>query len=115
VEVVNTGERAGDEVVQFYTRTDGASVTRPVKELRGFQRVSLQPGERARVTFTLPVERLAYYDAAMQLAVEPATVQVMVGNSSQHLPLSGAFTIAGAKQIITQRGHYFTTATVEEA
>jgi beta-glucosidase len=84
VEVVNTGARAGDEVVQFYTRTDGASVTRPVKELRGFQRVSLQPGERVRVIFTLPVERLAYYDAAMQLAVEPATVQVMVGNSSQH-------------------------------
>jgi beta-glucosidase len=64
VEVVNTGARAGDEVVQLYTRTDGASVTRPVKELRGFKRVRLQPGERVRVIFTLPVERLAYYDAA---------------------------------------------------
>jgi beta-glucosidase len=107
VEVVNTGESAGDEVVQFYTRTDGASVTRPVKELRGFQRVSLQPGERVRVTFTLPVERLAYYDAAMQLAVEPATVQVMVGNSSQHLPLQGAFVLAGGKRVLGGRTHYF--------
>lgn len=115
VEVVNTGARAGDEVVQLYTRTDGASVTRPVKELRGFKRVSLQPGERKRVVFTLPVERLAYYDAAMQLAVEPASVQVMVGNSSQHLPLSGAFAVTGDKRIVGQRKHYFCQTEVESA
>jgi beta-glucosidase len=114
VEVINTGARAGDEVVQLYTRTDGASVTRPVKELRGFKRVSLQPGERVRVIFTLPVERLAYYDAAMQLAVEPTTTQVMVGASSQDFPLKAAFTIAGPKRLVLQRSHYFTTATIEE-
>jgi beta-glucosidase len=107
VEVVNTGSRAGDEVVQFYTRTDGASVTRPVKELRGFQRVSLQPGERKRVTFTLPVERLAYYDGALELVVEPAHVQVMVGNSAQNLPLQGSFVVAGDKRTVGQRTAYF--------
>ncbi len=107
VEVVNTGDRAGDEVVQLYTRTDGASVTRPVKELRGFKRVHLQPGARVRVIFTLPAERLAYYDAAMQLVVEPAKVQVMVGNSSQNLPLQASFTLAGAKRAIGQRTQYF--------
>ncbi|MCB9115964.1 MAG: glycoside hydrolase family 3 C-terminal domain-containing protein [Caldilineaceae bacterium] len=115
VEVVNAGDRAGDEVVQLYTHTEGASVTRPVKELRGFQRVHLAPGERVRVTFTLPVELLAYYDASMQLAVEPATVQVMVGNSSQHLPLSGAFTLEGTTRVVGQRTHYFCAAGVEPA
>jgi beta-glucosidase len=107
VEVVNTGARAGDEVVQFYTRTDGASVTRPVKELRGFKRIHLAPGERKRVVFTLPVELLAYYDAGMQLAIEPATVQVMVGNSSQNLPLQGAFVLVGGKRFLGQRTQYF--------
>ncbi len=106
VEVVNTGDRAGDEVVQLYTRTDGASLTRPVKELRGFRRVHLAPGERKHVTFTLPVELLAYYDAAMQLVVEPATVQVMVGNSSQHLPVRDVCTLSGATRVLGQRTHY---------
>ncbi len=115
VEVVNTGSRAGDEVAQLYTHTEGASVTRPVKELRGFQRVHLAPGERVRVTFTLPVELLAYYDASMQLAVEPATVQVMVGNSSQHLPLSGAFSLEGATRVVGLRTHYFCAVEVAPA
>ncbi len=106
LDVVNTGDRAGDEVVQFYTRTDGASVTRPVQELRGFRRVHLDPGQRKRVTFTLPVELLAYYDAAMQLAVEPVTVQVMVGNSSRNLPARGVCTLSGAKRVLGLRTHY---------
>jgi len=108
-EVVNVGKRAGDEVVQLYTRTEGASVTRPIQELRGFQRIHLAPGARVRLTFTLPAEQLAYYDAAMHLMVEPATVQVMVGNSSVNLPLTGAFTIGGAKRVVGQRTRYFCT------
>jgi beta-glucosidase len=115
LDVTNTGRRAGDEVVQLYTRTDGASVTRPVKELRGFRRVYLAPGERAHVTFTLPAELFAYYDAAMQLAVEPAAVQVMVGNSSQHLPLAGAFALAGEKRVLGRREQFFCTVEVEPA
>jgi beta-glucosidase len=58
--VTNTGQVAGDEVVQLYTRTLGASVTRPVKELRGFQRLTLQPGEAKRVTFQLHLHQTAY-------------------------------------------------------
>jgi beta-glucosidase len=106
LDVVNTGARAGDEVVQLYTRTDGASVTRPVQELRGFRRVHLAPGQRKRVLFTLPVELLAYYDAKMQLVVEPATLHVMVGNSSQNLPVRGVCTLAGATRVLDQRTHY---------
>ncbi|MCB0073498.1 MAG: glycoside hydrolase family 3 C-terminal domain-containing protein [Caldilineaceae bacterium] len=107
VDVVNVGQRAGDEVVQLYTRTDGAGVTRPVQELRGFKRVHLEAGARLRVTFTMAAEQLAYYDAAMQLAVEPAAVQVMVGNSAQHLPARGAFTLTGPKRRLRQRSAFF--------
>lgn len=115
VDVVNTGARAGDEVVQLYTRTDGASVTRPVQELRGFQRVSLQPRERKTVVFDLAVEQLAYYDREMQLVVEPAMVQVMVGASSAHLPLTATFAITGARRIVGQRSHYFCAVDVKSA
>ena len=66
----------------------------------------LDPGQRKRVTFTLPVELLAYYDAAMQLAVEPVTVQVMVGNSSRNLPARGVCTLSGAKRVLGLRTHY---------
>ena len=82
VRVTNTGKRAGEEVVQLYVRDDVASVTRPVKQLRGFQRVALQPGESKTVTFELGFEDLAMYDARMQQVVEPGTFTVFVGGSS---------------------------------
>ncbi|MEL1266211.1 beta-glucosidase BglX [Pseudoxanthomonas putridarboris] len=82
VRVTNTGPRAGVEVVQLYVRDDVASVTRPVKQLRGFQRVALEPGESRTVTFTLGFDDLAMYDAAMQRVVEPGTFTVFVGGSS---------------------------------
>ena len=59
------------------------------------------------MVFDLTVEQLAYYDQEMQLAVEPAAVQVMVGDSSAHLPLTATFTITGDKRIVGQRTHYF--------
>ena len=82
VEVENTGGRAGDEVVQLYIRDVAASVTRPVKELRGFERITLRPGERRRVEFTLAPEHLGFYDRAMRFTVEPGTFKVFVGTSS---------------------------------
>ncbi len=112
VEVINTGTRAGDEVVQLYTRTEGASVTRPVKELHGFQRVHLAPGERKRVTFTVPVELFAWYDAAMQRVVEPVAIQVMVGNSSAHLPLCATLTLIGDRRVIAHRRAWVCHVTV---
>ena len=113
VDVLNTGDRAGDEIVQLYTRTEGASVTRPVKELRGFKRVSLEPGERKRVAFYMAAEQLAYYDRDMKLVVEPVDVRIMVGNSSQSLPLTSTITLTGEKSQIDKRTHYFSEVTVK--
>lgn len=94
-DVTNTGDRAGDEVVQLYVRHRDATVPRPIKELKGFQRVTLEPGERKTVTFALHAHQLGYYDEAMGYVVQPGTVEVMVGGSSEHLPLTGALEIIG--------------------
>ncbi|MGH7665132.1 MAG: beta-glucosidase BglX [Gemmatimonadaceae bacterium] len=82
VTVTNTGNRAGDEVVQLYLRDDVASVTRPVKELRGFRRVSLDPNEAATVSFDITAEDLAFRDATMQRIIEPGTFTLWVGTNS---------------------------------
>ena len=82
VRVTNTGKRTGDEVVQLYIRDQVSSVTRPVKELRGFERVTLKPGESRKVTFTLGPEELSLIDRKMQRVVEPGRFDVMVGTSS---------------------------------
>jgi beta-glucosidase len=82
VEVANTGDRAGDEVVQLYVQDEVASVTRPLKPLRAFSRITLQPGQRRTVTFPLRSDDLAFYDAAAQRVVEPGFFKVYVGTSS---------------------------------
>ncbi|HET7551125.1 MAG TPA: beta-glucosidase BglX [Gemmatimonadaceae bacterium] len=82
VGVTNSGSREGDEVVQLYVRDDAASVTRPVKELRGFRRIALQPGETRMVNFTITANDLAFHDRAMRRVVEPGTFTVYVGTSS---------------------------------
>ncbi|MCB0546105.1 MAG: beta-glucosidase BglX [Phaeodactylibacter sp.] len=82
VTVENTGHRAGEEVVQLYVRDLAGSVTRPVKELKGFQKIALKPGERREVQFTLTENDLAFYTRNMQWAAEPGTFDLMVGGSS---------------------------------
>ncbi len=82
VEVLNTGARAGDEVVQLYIHQTAASVTRPVKQLEGFERVALRPGERRRVLFTLGAKQLGFYNRRLRFVVEPGTFQVFVGTNS---------------------------------
>ncbi|WP_141453120.1 glycoside hydrolase family 3 N-terminal domain-containing protein [Pseudoxanthomonas sp. z9] len=82
VTVTNTGKRAGAEVVQLYVRDDVASVTRPVKLLRGFERVELAPGQSKTITFKLGFEDLAMYDAAMKRVVEPGSFTVFAGGNS---------------------------------
>jgi beta-glucosidase len=90
VTVKNTGDRAGDEVAQLYVHQVKSSVKRPLKELRGFQRVSLKPGEAKEVTFTLPAEKLAYYDVVRHdFVVEPGLFDVMVGSSSADIRSRG--------------------------
>src|SRR5215204_1662467 len=85
VEVENTGKRTGDEVVQLYIRDLVASMTRPVKELKGFQRVSLQPGEKRRVEFVLGQEQLGFWNREMRYVVEPGEFRVMIGANSAEL------------------------------
>ena len=83
VDVTNTGTRAGDEVVQLYIRDVFSSVTRPVKELKGFRRVTLAPGASTTVTFDIPPDALAFHDIDMVFRVEPGEFRLMVGTSSR--------------------------------
>jgi beta-glucosidase len=94
--VTNTGRVAGDEVVQLYICDEYACVPRPVKELKGYRRLTLAPGQSRRVTFQLPVNQLAFYDADLALRLEPGRISVMVGSSSEDIRLTGEFAIAGA-------------------
>lgn len=87
VNVTNTGEREGTEVVQLYIRDLVSSVTRPVKELKGFRKVRLQPGESTTVTFDITPDLLSFYDVAMKFVVEPGDFEIMVGNSSRDVDL----------------------------
>ena len=87
--VTNTGRRAGDEVVQLYITRTELPVTRPVLELKGFQRVTLAPGESRTVKFTLTPAQLAYFDRAMKEVNGPGPVAVHVGNSSANLKSAG--------------------------
>lgn len=82
--VRNTGECAGDEVVQLYIRDDVASVTRPVKELKGFQRIALQPGEQRTVRFEVPVQSLGFYTPALEYIVEPGCFTAWIGPDAAH-------------------------------
>ncbi|HEV2883737.1 MAG TPA: beta-glucosidase BglX [Pyrinomonadaceae bacterium] len=92
VDVENTGALAGDEVVQLYIRDVAASVTRPVRELKGFKRITLQPGEKRKVEFSLSFEHLGFYNQAMRFAVEPGDFKVFAGTSSEG-GLESGFTV----------------------
>ena len=83
VDVTNTGKRAGTEVVQMYIRDLVSSVTRPVKELKGFQKVALEPGETRTIALDITPESLAFYDVNMNFVVEPGEFEIAVGNSSR--------------------------------
>jgi len=85
VEVTNTGKMRGDEVVQLYIRDEVSSVTRPVKELRGFQRVTLSPGETTKVEFSLGPTELSFLNREMHRVVEPGAFAIMVGGNSEEL------------------------------
>lgn len=81
-DVTNTGTRGGDEIVQLYVRDLVGSLTRPVKQLRGFQRVRLEPGKTQTVTFALTADHLGFHDADMRYVVEPGKFQLWVGPNS---------------------------------
>lgn len=85
VTVANAGKLAGDEVVQLYLRDDVGSVTRPVKELRGFQRIHLKPGEKRKVQFVLGPDAMTFHGADMKPVIEPGTFTVFAGGSSDNV------------------------------
>jgi beta-glucosidase len=87
VDVRNTGKRSGTEVVQLYIRDCVSSVTRPVKELKGFKKISLRPNESQTVELPITPESLAFYDIHMKYVVEPGDFEIMVGNSSDDADL----------------------------
>ena len=83
VTVTNTGNREGKEVVQLYIRDMVGSVTRPVKELKGFQKIALQPGESKTVSFTISINDLKFYNSELKFVAEPGDFKVMIGPNSR--------------------------------
>ncbi len=94
VAVTNSGDRAGDEVVQLYIRHPDSTVARPAKELKGFHRLTLAPGETRTAEFSLAAQQLAWWDGK-GWAVEPGTVRVLIGSSSENIRAQGEIRIMG--------------------
>ncbi len=104
--VKNTGDVAGDEVVQLYTSFTEAHVTRPSKQLSGFLRVSLKPGEVKQVVFHLDMAQLGYYNESMEFVVEPGNMHLMVGTSSVNLTLNSRVLLTGKPADMMGRRSY---------
>ncbi|MGI9036935.1 MAG: glycoside hydrolase family 3 N-terminal domain-containing protein [Pyrinomonadaceae bacterium] len=85
IDVTNTGNRRGDEVAQMYIRDEVSSVTRPIKELKDFSRISLEPNETKKVVFKITPDKLRFYNREMKFSVEPGSFQIMVGTNSNEL------------------------------
>ena len=111
--LTNTSERRGDEVVQLYIRDSVASLTRPVKELKGFKRVSLDAGQSVRVNFDLAVNQLGFYNHDMKYVIEPGQIQLMVGSSSADIRLNSEFAIVGEVQDVGKTKAFFSTARID--
>ena len=93
VDVENTGNRKGEEVVQLYVHDPVASVARPVEELRGFKRIMLEPGEKKTVMFDLGRDDFGFLDANMKFVVEPGIIEVLIGSSSDDIRLKSTFEV----------------------
>jgi len=111
-DVGNTGAVAGDEVVQLYIHHPQATVPRPIKALKGFARVTLEPAETKTVTFTLHTDLLAIYDEDVRQVVQPGIVDVMVGSSSDNLPLIGQIDIAGPPAEVGRDKTFFSSVQI---
>jgi beta-glucosidase len=100
LQLTNRGPIEGDEVVQLYISDEYGCVPRPVKELKGFIRVTLKPGESRYIHFHLPVDQLAFYNNDLELVLEPGRIKVMIGSSSEDIRLSGEFQVLGAQKMV---------------
>jgi beta-glucosidase-like glycosyl hydrolase len=115
VRVRNTGPREGDEVVQLYLRDLVAQVARPVKQLAGFARVGLAPGEEVEVRFRMHADRAAYPNRELQRVVEPGDIEVMVGMSAADLPCRGRVRLTGPLRVVGHDRQLVTPVTVDAA
>ena len=107
VDVENVGSRTGDEVVQLYLRDLYASMARPVKELAGFKRITLEPGEKQTVIFEVKASQMAFLDMNMQWKVEKGTFLMEVGSSSQDIRLKDEYKVTEDGWLEgTDRGFY---------
>jgi len=100
VRLRNTGPRQGDEVVQLYLRDVVAQVARPVKQLAGFARVGLAPGEGVEVRFRVHADRTAYTNRELERIVEPGDIEVMIGTSAADLPCRGRVRLTGPPRVV---------------
>lgn len=108
-DVTNTGEVEGDEVPQVYFRVVNPSLTRPVRELRAFDRVTLKPSETKHVEFEIDAHVLGYYNIEKKFVLEPAKYEVYVGTSSDETPLKGGFELVGKTTDISKDRKYLFT------
>ncbi|MEC8323932.1 MAG: fibronectin type III-like domain-contianing protein, partial [Bacteroidota bacterium] len=102
VSVTNTGNYDGDEVVQMYIRDQISSATRPVKELKGYQRIFLKKGETKQVSFEINKETLAFYDIDMNYCVEPGDFSIMIGSSSDSKHLKSTTLKVNKRMIVDE-------------
>jgi beta-glucosidase len=106
-EIENIGQCSGTEVVQLYVQDKIASLTRPLKSLKGFKRVELAAGEKKRISFILKAEQLAFYDKDMNLVVEPGEFEFMLGSSSTDIRLTNLVELIGDKIELTAERNFF--------
>ena len=114
VTVTNTGDRDGDEVVQLYLIDRYASMTRPVKELAGFLRISLKPGERKKAVFQISQSQLAFLDRQMRWKVEKGVIGVEVGSSSEDIRLTGEYRIRNDLWMEGKEREFYAKASIEK-
>jgi beta-glucosidase len=112
VSVTNVGDQAGDEVVQLYASDPVASVTRPVRQLLGFARVSLQRGESRTVTFDVDTDGLSFIGPDLTRIVEPGIVELQVGSSSTDIRLRAEIELTGQVRAIHGKRQMITPAGV---
>ena len=112
IDVENTGSCRGDEVVQLYINDMQSEVTRPVKELKNFKRVTLEPAQKKTVVFTLYTGQLGFYNKEIKYVIEPGDIKVMLGSSSEDIRLTGLLKITGSVIEIGNNKKYLSTALV---
>ncbi len=111
--VKNVGKTAGDETVQLYVSDKVSSITRSVKELKGFAKVHLEPNEEKQITFDMPTDLLAFYDSKMRLFVEAGEFEIMIGSSSEDIRLKGIVELTENVRVSKKQKKFFSNVKVE--